>query len=114
VEWIGPECREFIVGFEKGGLIDIYRAESNNMRPSRTIQLPEIEFPFNSLQLSFFNRPRGHYTLIICFSRDMNLKELEKQADNKKSQEDSIINGEQTEIIIRKGFLDFDEVIRVD
>jgi len=44
----------------------------------------------------------------------MNVKELEKQADNKKNQEDSIINGEQTEIIIRKGFLDFDEVIRVD
>ena len=27
VEWVGPECVEFIVGFQKGG-IDIFKAET--------------------------------------------------------------------------------------
>jgi len=29
VEWIGPECSEFLVGFQKGP-IQVYKAETNN------------------------------------------------------------------------------------
>ena len=34
VEWIGPECKEFIVGFQKGEIL-IFRAETNNSNPVR-------------------------------------------------------------------------------
>ena len=41
VEWIGPECREFIVGFQRGQ-IEVYRAETNNAKPVRIIDFNPI------------------------------------------------------------------------
>ena len=75
VEWIGPECREFIVGFEKG-LLEVYRAESNATRPVRHIELNPVLM--NSLQLTMVQRPKSHYYLIIVYTRDMSAHELEK------------------------------------
>jgi hypothetical protein len=40
VEWIGPDCKEFIIGFEKGGL-EVYNSESSNQRPVRVLNFVE-------------------------------------------------------------------------
>ena len=111
VEWIGPQCREFIVGFQKGS-VEVYRAESNNTRALRNIIIAPVFM--KSLELTVLQRPKDHYYLIMTFTRDMNNTELERQQDDEKVHEDSIVNGEQTEVIVRKGGLDFNEEIRID
>ena len=110
-EWIGPECREFIVGFEKG-YIEVYRAETNQSRAVRTINFKQVRM--NSLELTCIQRPTAHYFLVIILNRDMTGAELERQTMNERNHEDSIMNGEQTEIVVKKGDLRFEEEIRVD
>ena len=45
----------------------------------------------------------------------MNVKELERQDDkDNKINEDSIVNGEHTEVIVKKGDLRFEEEICID
>lgn len=74
-EWIGPECREFIVGFELGK-IEVFRAESNVMRNVRVIDFKPVTI--KSLDLCVVQRPKAHYYLIIVVTRDMNGAELER------------------------------------
>ena len=111
VEWIGPECREFIVGFSRGA-IEVYQAESNRARPIRVIEFAATQM--KSLDLTVLQRPKAHYYLIMTFTRDMNNKELEKQDQADKDHEDSIMNGEATEVVVKKGGLNFEEEIRID
>ena len=67
-----------------------------------------------SLDLCLVQRPKAHYYLVIVFTRDMTPVELERQVENERNHEDSIINGEQTEILVKKGDLRFNEEIRID
>ena len=50
----------------------------------------------------------------MTFTRDMTSAELEQQIENEKMHENSIINGEQTEIIVKKGGLNFEEEVKID
>ena len=111
VEWIGPDCKEFIVGFQRGQ-IEVYRAESNNTRPVRVIEFAKTFM--RSLELTVIQRPKNHYYLIINFTREMTNPELALQKDNENLQEDSILNGEETEVIVKKGGTSFEEEIRID
>ena len=90
-DWIGPECREFIVGFELGH-IEVFRAESNATRSVRSIDFKPVIM--SSLELSVVQRPKAHYYLIIMLTREMTAAELERQAENERNHEDSIVNGE--------------------
>ena len=67
-----------------------------------------------SLELTVVQRPKAHFYLIIVLTREMSGAELERQAENERNHEDSICNGEQTEIFVKKGDLRFEEEIRID
>ena len=67
-----------------------------------------------TLEMVVVQRPKIHYYLILTFSRDMNEQELERQNEEEKMHEDSIINGEHTEVVVKKGNLSFEEEIRID
>ena len=44
----------------------------------------------------------------MTFTRDMTSNELGTQEENEKMHEDSILNGEKTEVIVKKGGLAFE------
>ena len=44
----------------------------------------------------------------------MTSHEFEQQIENDKMHEDSIVNGEQTEVIVKKGGLNFEEEVKID
>ena len=67
-----------------------------------------------NLDLMVLQRPKAHYFLVMTYTRDMSTKELERQEDNDKINEDSIVNSEHTEVIVKKGDLRFEEEIRID
>ena len=69
VEWIGPNCSEFIVGFEHKAL-EIFKAEGSNNRPVRVLNFAEENV--KKMRLFFFNRPAKpeHHFLIIEFSKN--------------------------------------------
>jgi len=74
-EWVGIECKEIIVGFEKG-FIEVFRAGTNGNRAVRTIDFKPVHM--NNLELSVIQRPKNHYYLVIVLTRDMNGAELER------------------------------------
>ena len=67
-----------------------------------------------SLELNVFQRPKNHFYLIMTYTRDMTNTELEKQEDNEKMHEDSVVNGEQTEVIVKNGGLSFEKEFKID
>ena len=75
VEWIGPECNEFIIGFQKGA-INIFKAETKSQKPSRILNFDEGLL--NSMEISFFHRPINNFTLIVKFTRDKNGNEIQE------------------------------------
>ena len=79
VEWIGPECREFIVGFQKG-MIEVYQAESNRTKPVRVIEFTKTTM--SRLDMIVLQRPKAHYYLILTFTRAMTPQEIEQNIVN--------------------------------
>jgi hypothetical protein len=62
-EWIGPACKEFIVGYEKA-TVEIFKAESNDQKPVKV--LPFGENNVKEMSLNFFMRPlKGDYCFLI-------------------------------------------------
>ena len=62
-------------------------------------------------------RPKAHYYLILTFTRAMTPQEIEQNmvnGNNDKLQEDSIVNEEETEVVVKKGGLGFEEEIKID
>ena len=51
VEWMSPDCNEFFVGFQKGG-INVFKAETTSQKPSRWLSFEEG--PLNSMELAFY------------------------------------------------------------
>ena len=93
------------MGFQRGQ-IEVYRAETNNARPVRIIDFNPVFM--KSLEMIVLQRPKNHYYLIMTFTRDMTSNELGTQEENEKMHEDSILNGEKTEVIVKKGGLSFE------
>ena len=52
--------------------------------------------------------------MVLTYTRDMTNSERERQVDNEKMQEDSVVNGEQTEVIVKKGGMSFEEEFKID
>lgn len=69
IEWLGPSCKEFVIGFEKGG-IEVYGAESSSQRPLRKLNFTEDNI--KSMRLFFFQRANKpeYNTLVIEYSKD--------------------------------------------
>ena len=67
-----------------------------------------------SLEIRVFQRPKAHYYMVLTYTRDMTNSERERQVDNEKMQEDSVVNGEQTEVIVKKGGMSFEEEFKID
>jgi hypothetical protein len=68
VEWIGPTCKEFIMGFEKGGL-EVYSGEGTSQTPLRKLNFNEQNI--KKMKLGFYARPKPEINfLVIEFSKN--------------------------------------------
>ena len=71
MEWISPDCKQFLVGYEKTRNLEIYKAETNLQKPVRVVELScELNLPFKNMRLSLFERPKTHYFLVVSPSSD--------------------------------------------
>ena len=64
------------------------------------------------MELSFFHRPRNHFFLIVKFTRDKRVHELEERMA-KGLEESSIVDMDHTEVVIIKGS-HFEEEVRLE
>ena len=107
---MSPECNEFFVGFQKGG-INVFKAETTTQKPSRWLSFEEG--PLNSMELAFYQRPKNYFTLVVKFNRDKDIREFEQEEEKNLLNESGIISRDHTEVVIIKGS-HFEETVRLE
>lgn len=91
-----------MVGFE-AGFIQIFKAESASQKCLS--ELPFAAGICTAMELSHLERPANYHYLIVKVTRSEELQD----GGNEMPEENSIIDGEQSEVFIIKGYKKFEE-----
>ena len=103
MEWLGPEYKEFVVGFSDS-TVHVFKAETTGQRSLRKTQAV-MEECFR-MELLSIERPVGYHYLIVKVTRKG------ASVDEGVRLENSINDGETSEVYIVKGHnKEFEEMI---